>query len=362
MIKSTRIIGTELSGTFTRKVCPPIYATILQNPHAGAILRDFCWLKYMSIQPDLCFSSEEEARQHLVYKGYCEGRICFPDRCKLLDPSYYRQRYPDLNLDTDARAQFHFCYIGYYENRFANADTEWLFDVDLHVYQSGKVGPHAIAAALKERYQGSVLHLHWPTDIPLYYPSCSLTYAHILGHTREKPVKVISGARELVSRAISGAFQYLDTIGHEDADPLDTMQVIKYLEDTFLHDCDVVASWFDHQFYCALDIYDYQFDHNRGFIQIGNDTVHLFLYRYNNLHTIEYTLGEFLEVPDLKLAYINAGKDKHYSTVYKEVMEKLVIPREVLNSLYETRYMRFFFTDVERNRLLDYWSCPRILS
>jgi hypothetical protein len=352
----------ELSASFSRKPCPPIYHTIFQNPHAGSILREFCWRQYMSIQPDLTFTSEEEARQHFVYTGYCEGRICFPNRCKLLDPGYYRRRYPELNLETDARAQFHYCYIGYYENRFANADTEWLFNTDLHVYQSGKVGSHAIAAALEGRYQGSVLHLHWSTDLALYYPSCSLTYAHILGHPRKKPVKVISGARELVSRAISGAFQYLDTISPEEADPRDAEQVVAHLEDTFLHDCDVVAGWFDHQFYCGLDIYEHRFDHRRGFVRIDNDTINLFLYRYDNFYAIGQALGDFIGLHDFKLAHLNAGKNKNYRLAYKEVMENLVIPRKVLTDLYETRYMRFFFTEAERDRLTEYWSAPRIFT
>lgn len=360
MVTPVGVSGTELSATFSRKLCPPIYDTIFQNPYAGNILREFCWQQYMSLQPDLTFASEEEARQHLVYTGYCEGRACFPHRCKLVDPVYYRQRYPELGLDTDARTQFHYCYIGYYENRFANANTEWLFNTDLHVFQQGKVGSHAIAAALEGRYQGSVLHLHWSTDLALYYPSCSLTYAQLLSHTREKPLKVISGARELVSRAVSGAFQYLDTIAQGEADSRNAMQVVEHLQDTFLHDCDVVASWFDHQFYCGLDIYEHQFDHTHGYARLSNDNVDLFLYRYDNLYAIEHALGEFVAIPDFKLSRLNAGKDKRYSKAYNEVMRNLVIPRKLLNSLYETRYMRFFFTDSEREMLTDYWSAPRI--
>jgi hypothetical protein len=360
MVASLKANGTELIGAFSRKLGPPTYPTMFQNPHAEAILRDFCWHEYMRTQPDLVFACEQEARQHLVYNGYREGRICFPDRCSRLDPGYYRQRYPELLLESDERAQLHYCYVGYYEKRFANPDTEWLFNANLHVYQPGKVGSHAIAAALEGRYEGSVLHLHWPTDIALNYPSCSLTYEHILGHAREKPVKVISGARELVSRAISGAFQYLDTIGQDEVEELSSAEVIEHLEDTFLHNCDVLTSWFDHQFYCGLDIYKHQFDHEQGFVRLGNETIELFLYRHDKLPALEKSLGEFIGAPDFKLPYTNAGKDKHYSAAYKETKERLVIPKELLVSLYETPYMRFFFTDMERRRLIEYWSTKRV--
>lgn len=336
-----------------------VYATLLQNPWAEAILRDFRWHEYMRVQPDLKFANEQEARWHLVYHGYREGRLFDPDRCTVLDPGYYRRRYPELQLESDDRAQFHYCYAGYYENRFANADTEWMYNADLHIYQPGKVGSHSIAAGLEHAgYTGAAVHLHWLTDMALLYPSCSLTYAHILGHPREKPVRVISAAREVVSRVISGAFQYLDTL-RTPAGSLDVELLVAHLQDTFLHDCDVITGWFDHQFFCGLDIYAHQFDYDRGYVRLMNEVVDLFLYRQESMGKLERPLAEFIGLPNFRLKRDNDSSAKSYNATYLSLMKKFVIPQAVLESLYETKYMRFFFSDEERSRYMKYWASPR---
>lgn len=294
----------------------------------------------------------------LVYTGYRERRLFDPDRCKRLDPDYYRRRYPELGLESDADAQFHYCYAGYYENRFANADTEWMYNAGLHIFQFGKVGSHAIAAALEGRLPDGVVHLHWLPDMALQYPACSLSYAHILGHPRPKPVRVISAGRELVSRVISGAFQYLQTLRASDGN-VDEMRVINHLEDTFLYDCDVITGWFDHKFFCGLDIYAHSFDHERGYVRIRNDTVDLFLYRQENLQHLEGPLAEFLDLSGFRLQRTNAAENKSYDAAYRELMRRFVVPRQVLKELYATPYMRFFFTEEDRDRYLAYWSSPR---
>ncbi|MGB3462376.1 MAG: putative capsular polysaccharide synthesis family protein [Rhodanobacter lindaniclasticus] len=333
-------------------------ATMLQNPWAEAILRDFRWHEYMRAYPDLRFENDQQARWHLVYNGYREGRLFDPDRCRRMDPGYYRRRYPELGLETDAQAQFHYCYAGYYENRFANADTEWLYNADLHIYQHGRVGSHSIATALEGCYPGSVVHLHWLSDMALQYPSCSLSYAHILGRSRQTPVRVISAGREVVSRVISGAFQFLETLQTAGGAP-DVERIVAHLEGTFLHDCDVVTGWFDHQFHCGLDIYAHDFDHENGYVRLRNGAVDLFLYRQEDIGKLEGPLAEFLGLPDFKLSWSNASDTKGYREAYKHLMRNFVLSRTVLEELYETKYMRFFFSADERLRLMEHWSKPR---
>lgn len=334
-------------------------ATLLQNPWAEQILRDFHWNEYMRAHPDLRFEDEQQARWHLVYNGYREQRLIDLDRCKKLDPGYYRKQYPELDLKSDAEAQFHYCYAGYYENRFANAGTEWIYNADLHIFQPGKVGSYSIAAGLTEAgYSGAAMHLHWLTDMALLYPACSLSYAHILGHAREKPVRVISAAREVVSRVISGALQYLDTMRSSNGS-LDVGGVVAHLEDAFLHDCDVITGWFNHKFFCELDIYAHRFDHERGYVQLCNDTVNLFLYRQENLVNIERPLAQFIGLPKFRLQRVNAAREKSYSEIYSFLMRRFVVPRNILSELYATPYMKFFFSNQERESLINYWSSAR---
>ncbi len=338
---------------------PLRFRNIFVNPHAERIMRDFRADGYLRANPDLCFPSEQHARWHFVYNGYREQRLMDPERLNLLDPGYYRMRYPELGLESDAQAQMHYCYFGYYEDRFPNADTEWMCSVDLFVYQHGKIGSQAIGAALEGSYPGKVWQLHWPTDLALHVPACPVPLSKIFTQPRSKPLQVISGGCDLVARVLSGTFQYLDSVSRKGEEDLRLDEVVAHLHEHFVDDCEVIANWFDHRFHCDLDIYAHQFNHCDGYIRIGNGQVDLFLYRLENLPRLEAPLGRFLGVRDFRLSLKNAGEEKSYSHAYRELMRRLVFPRRLLQELYATPYMRFFFSETERAHLLDFWSRPR---
>lgn len=351
--------GQELHLAFARSPAPDVYRTLLHNPHAAQILRDFHWYEYMRANPDLHFATHEDARRHFVTQGYDERRLMDLDRCLPLVPSYYCKRYPELNLASDAAAQVHYSYAGYYEGRFANADTEWLCNTNLHIFQFGKVGSHSIAAALEGRSEQRVLHLHWPTDLALNYPYCSVSYRQIVHHPRQQALRVISASREIVSRVLSGAFQYLSTNGLDSSGVIDMGRVNDYLEKSFFNDCEVIAGWFEHQFYCGLDIYDHPFNHQQGHVRISHPIVDLFLYRVEDLPRLDSPLAEFLGMPGFRVQRKNVGGEKSYNKAYQQLMATYVVPQRVLDELYATRYMRHFYSDEERDRFREHWSHPR---
>lgn len=349
----------ELDRAFAVSPPPDVYRTLLHNPHAERILRGFHWYEYMRANPDLHFATHEEARRHFVTQGYDERRLMDLDRCLPLVPSYYRQRYPELHLASDAAAQVHYSYAGYYEGRFANAETEWLSNTTLHIFQFGKVGSHSIAAALEGRTEQRVLHLHWPTDLALNYPYCSVSYREIVHQPREQALRVISASREIVSRVLSGAFQYLSTNGVDRPGMIDIDRARDYLERSFSNDCEVVANWFDHQFYCGLDIFSHSFDHQRGQVRIHHPTVELFLYRVEDLPRLDDALADFLGIPGFHVQRKNVGGEKSYNQAYRQLMASYTVPTKLLDELYSTRYMRYFYSDQERARFREYWSHPR---
>jgi hypothetical protein len=348
----------ELHCAFATSPAPNVYRTLLHNPHAARILRDFHWYEYMRANPDLHFATHEDARRHFVTQGYDERRLMDLDRCLPLVPSYYCNRYPELNLASDAAAQVHYSYAGYYEGRFANADTEWLCNTNLHIFQFGKVGSYSIAAALEGRTEQRVLHMHWPMDLALNYPYCSVSYPQIVHHPRQQALRIISASREIVSRVLSGAFQYLSTNGLAPG-VIDMDRVNGYLEKSFFNDCEVIASWFDHQFYCGLDIFSYPFDHQRGHVHINHPAAQLFLYRVEDLPRLDDALAEFLGMPGFRVQRKNVGSEKSYAKAYRQLMATYTVSGKVLDELYATRYMRYFYSDEERARFREYWLHPR---
>lgn len=334
------------------KVTLPSLPILYQSPYAEQILRDFRWREYLVANPDVAATGDGEAHAfgHFFHRGYYERRIFDPKRLHGFDPGFYRERYPDIVLANDAEAQIHYCYQGWYEKRVPNRDSAWLYDADLHVFQMGKVGSHTIAGALQDAgYGGRAIHLHWVTDLAHGYPSNRLPYSTILVHPRERPVKVISASREIVSWTLSGVFQY------HGAAILNVADAVAMVEEHFWNQCQNGLRWFDHRYFCDLDVYAHPFDHDAGWSRIQHGGIDLLLYRQEDLSRLEAPLAAFFDLDALRLPQRNVGGDKGYAELYGRVMREFRLPGNLLSSLYETPYMRHFYSDAERERAYARW-------
>jgi Putative capsular polysaccharide synthesis protein len=330
----------------------PSLPILYQSPYAEQILRDFRWREYLLANPDVAATGDTEAHAfgHFFHQGYYERRIFDPKRLDGFDPGYYRERYPDIALANDSEAQIHYCYQGWYEQRVPNRDSAWLYDAELHVFQMGKVGSHAISDALQNAgYGGRVIHLHWVTDLIHGYPSNRLPYSSILVHPRERPVKVISAAREIVSWTLSGMFQYLG------AATVNVADAVAMVEERFWNQSQNGLRWFDHGYFCGLDVYAHPFDHPSGWCRIQHHGIDLLLYRQEDLPRMEAPFATFLEMDALRLSRHNVGDDKGYADLYRRVMRDFRLPGNLLSSLYDSAYMRHFYSDVERERAYARW-------
>lgn len=334
------------------KVTLPSLPILYQSPYAEQILRDFRWREYLLANPDVAATGDTEAHAfgHFFHQGYYERRIYDPKRLDGFDPGYYRERYPEIALANDAEAQIHYCYQGWYEKRVPNRDSAWLYDANLHVFQMGKVGSHAISGALQDSgYDGGVIHLHWVTDLAIGYPSNRLPYSSILVHPRERPVKVISAAREIVSWALSGMFHF------HGAATLNVADAVAMVEERFWSQCQNGLRWFDHRYFCGLDVYAHPFDHDAGWRRIRYGGIDLLLYRQEDLSRLEAPLAAFLDLGTLRLPKRNVGEDKGYADLYRNVMREFRLPGNLLSTLYDTPYMRHFYSDAERERAYARW-------
>lgn len=330
----------------------PQIPILFQSPHAEQILRDFRWREYLLANPDVAATGDDEAHafRHFFYQGYYERRIFDPKRLDGFDPGFYRERYPELLLASDAEAQIHYCYQGWYEQRIPNRDSAWLHDADLHVFQMGKVGSHTISRGLQDAgYTGNVIHLHWVTDLVHGYPSNRLPYSRILVHERERPVKVISGVREIVSWAISGHFQYLGGA------MLNVRDAIAMVEDHFWASCQNGLHWFDHRYFCDLDVYAAPFDHAAGASRIQHAGIDLLIYRQEQLSGLGPVFADFLALPGFDIGADNVGGGKTYAALYREVVRRFRLPGNLLSTLYESPFMRHFYSDDERQQAYRRW-------
>lgn len=337
------------------KVALPSLPILYQSPYAERILREFRWREYLLANSDVAATGHGHAHAfgHFFHQGYYERRIFDPQRLQGFDPGHYRERYPELELASDAEAQIHYCYQGWYEQRIPNRDSAWLHDADLHVFQMGKVGSHTISGALREAgYTGRTIHLHWVTDLTVGYPSNQLPYSRILVHERTQPVKVISASREIVSWALSGLFQY------HGPSMLNVADATAFVEERFWTRCQDGLRWFDHGYFCGLDVYAHPFEYARGYSRIQHGDIDLLLYRQEDLPRLEAPLADFMALPALRLQPQNVGDTKGYADVYRRVMREFRLPGNLLSTLYDTPFMRHFYSEAERERSYARWVRP----
>jgi len=345
--------GDLVLRTIGPDVAMPWLPTLFQHPYADRIMTEFRWRAYLRANPDVASiaGDEDAALRHFYYRGYYERRIMDRSRLRGFDASFYRERYPELGLASDAEAQIHYCYLGYYEGRPPSRDAAWYLDADLHVFQMGKVGSHSIAAGLEVAAVGrKVIQLHWMADFHMSFPGLRIPYRQLLLRERATPLQVLSGAREIVSWALASLFQYFAS---EIATPA---QVRELVEVRFWDTCQAGLTWFDHQYFCGLDVYATPFPHAEGAVRIAHPRLDLMIYRQEDMPRLAPALADFLAIPGFALGHANVGEEKQYAGLYREFILDFRLPGNLLARLYDAPYMRHFYSDDEREAAYLRWA------
>jgi hypothetical protein len=332
-----------------------------KHPYRQQILDNFNALEYRKTYPDLAkaLKTDEEALEHFLYYGYYEHRLYNRSIVEYFEPEYYIRKYPELSLSSKDDALIHYAYWGFFEGRFANETTDRHYNARIHLFQMGKVGSKTIQKAIERFSNEEVIHIHWKHLYEKDFFHVCLPYEKILVHERKNPCLVISGVRDIVSRIVSGRFQDYESRGRNRTEMTFSLFIDEFNE-WFNTDADNIFNWFDHQYYCGLDVYAYPFDYQKGYTIISNKYIRLFLYRQENLSSLAHPLGNFLNIPGLIFSdSSNTAKSKWYSDVYKRVMTELVLPEQRLIELYNSRYMHHFYSRKERKAFIKFWSKPR---
>ncbi|MDE1899795.1 MAG: hypothetical protein KGH73_12140, partial [Xanthomonadaceae bacterium] len=63
--------------------------------------------------------------------------------------------------------------------------------------------------------------------------------------------------------------------------------------------------------------------------------------------------------PDFRLQQVNAASSKSYAELHTWLMAIFTLPGNTLARLYDTPYMRHFYSEQEREQFLRYWRRPR---
>lgn len=244
-------------------------------------------------------------------------------------------------------------------------------DGTVFVYTMGKVGSSAIYEGLSEAYQ---LH-NFDGEIPAKYFSSRFTpyvrrylfetlrwklfhkkaykrfeKAMRLGHK----VKVISVVRDPVARNISAFFQNLDA-----------SQI--YSKEGLQHDFFALTNhmlpleWFDLEFkrHLGVSVYDYKFDVDSGYSIIEQDNCEIMIVQLEKLNANADVIRRFIDDDKFDFAVSdvqgNVSSVKWYKEYVQFLKENAVFPRAYLDLMYDSKYMRHFYSQSDIANLRAKW-------
>lgn len=215
------------------------------------------------------------------------------------------------------------------------------------IYQPGKVGSSSLYESLKRRGK-YVLHCHVLTGMEYGEDNlCKLL--------SQKKVRIISLVREPVARQISVMWQNIANVNRY-SERVDFQEIERYyFKEGFEND---EFEWFPWQIenVFGIDIYEYPFDKEKGYGIIRSGNIEILLMKAERLSGLEEVIGSFLDMSEFVLENANVSQKKLYRFAYQDFLKGFSLSEEKLKNIYfENRYIRFFYTDSERETFYQRW-------
>lgn len=251
-------------------------------------------------------------------------------------------------------------------------------DEAILVYQMAKVGSTTLYFTLKETlFWTPVVHVHVLSEqklasmVDLYGPNKNfIALGHDLNSKIDRAVvkrwKIVTLVRDPIARELSLFFQTMDRrYPHELSngvlkDPNRAVEILQSKICAFDASTDTCCTWFDRELKSRfdIDVFDFEFDQQAGYQVIQRQNVDVLIIRLEDLDRCgSIALKEFLPVCQaMPLIRKNSGSHKAYATQYREVKSKLLLPKEVCERIYSSRFATHFYGDDQRRALIERWS------
>ena len=200
----------------------------------------------------------------------------------------------------------------------------------------------------------------------------SVTGDKIIHTLLEHPqtVKILSGVREPLSRDLSaffqtqaGFFEYDSTKGDFN-NRVESMMSILWETARNFGNGGICAygysfGWYDDEFKnkLGIDIFEQPFDKEKGYTIYKKGSVEIFLYRLENLNSLESEIQNFIGRDDFRLLHTNNAEEKNISFIYKGLKEKYQFPKGYVKLYYDdNERMDYFYTKEEQRQFLEKWN------
>lgn len=199
-------------------------------------------------------------------------------------------------------------------------------------------------------------------------------FKNIWGNLKKGNIKIITMVRDPLAQQVSLFFQiiysyYLSTINNfydlqkmfDDIFVYNT-NIYKYndrfldlyLSDTRYKNFEV---WFEKEIKDNLDIdvFEHRFDKNRGYSNIHKDNIDILIIKLENINKLENIIGNYINITNFKLQIENDSNQKLYKREYTEFKEKFKIPKDYINELYSSKYIKHFYNEEEIDFFRKKW-------
>lgn len=200
---------------------------------------------------------------------------------------------------------------------------------------------------------------------------------------RNAEKRILGGVREPISQMISMFFflWYTRLYLFDDKNKFKDIEDLQYwFDEHFVKDekkdenafeifCDIMMTTCNEiDFYekeykncLGIDLFDYKFDKEKGYAIIESGNTEIFIYRLDKLNSLESRIGEFFGVSEFQLISSNRSEDRVYRELYKEAMSKIKIKKEFLDKCYNSKLIRWCYTDTEIEQFREKWKDNIIL-
>jgi hypothetical protein len=171
-------------------------------------------------------------------------------------------------------------------------------------------------------------------------------------------VKVITLVRDPVARNISAFFQNLQKyFPKESLDEIEQDELIETFLKSYSHN--VSIDWFDREIKenLHIDVTEEAVDKTKSFFTLKKSNIKLLILKVES--TNEEKLESILSFLELNKNHVltqgNIGSEKSYSKLYRGFKEKIVLPKEYLDKMYNSKLISHLYTSEEILTMRNKW-------
>lgn len=171
--------------------------------------------------------------------------------------------------------------------------------------------------------------------------------------------QVISLVRDPIARNVSAFFQNLDMWQQQQRASerkADITQLQKHFLERFDHDRPLI--WFDREIkpLFGIDVLAHEFPQEKGYSIYHSASADLLIIKLEKMNEcIADAMQEFIGIKEFVPEVTNVGVTKASGTLYRQFKESLVLPNDYIERMYQSRFVRNFYSSVEIDAMRAYW-------